>query len=66
MPIVKPVIVPYTRKVHVDLTLMERMVWATVTAGLITKVTLGKMLHRHPATIWRIYRRAQEKMRENT
>ena len=50
------------KRVHYDLTLREKIVWALVTASLETKTELGKYFNRHPSTIWRIYNRAREKI----
>jgi len=62
-PIVKPQIIQPTRKLDLSmLTFKEKVTWTCIKAGAVSKVAIAKFLHKHPDTIWRIYRRAQKKM----
>ena len=61
---VRPEVVSPVKKMHLELTLVERIVWTTVRAGTVAKIELGRVLHKHPATIWRIYRSACQKLRQ--
>ena len=64
-PRIKHQIINPTRTLRADLsslTLAEKTVWGTIKSGAMIKSELGSLLHKHPVTIWRIYRRALRKL----